>query len=929
MAELRALLLTDVVDSTKLSEAIGDEAMAQVWIAHDRAARDLLPPWRGREIDKTDGMLMLFDNADDAVNYALAYHRALAALPTPLKARAGLHVGPVLLRENTAADVALGAKPLEVEGLAKPTAARVMAIARGGQLLLTPEARDDLGRTALKVRSHGHWMIKGVSDPIELFEVGDEDNRFVTPPDGDKAYRVVRSGDWWMPVTEIPNNLPQQATSFVGRERELDEVTALLAKTRMLTLVGMGGLGKTRLSLQVAAEALHRYPDGVWFMDLAPITDPALVLSEAARVVGITEEPARPLLQTLCTHLRQRRVLFILDNCEHLIESCAKLAHAIIQAAPNVNLIASSREGLHIPSERTYPILPLPLPKTGAGVQIADLERSPAVQLFVERARQHKPAFALNEREAGAVAELVARLEGIPLAIELAAARVRSMTVTDINTRLKDRYKLLTGGSRGLQERQQTLRALVDWSYGLLKPEEQTLFNRLGVFVGGFDLAAAEAVCSDDPLDPLDVMDLLASLVEKSLVMLDESDDTSRYRMLETLREYARDRLGQSDEVLPTSMRHCDHYLTVAKEANRGLKGSEHSEWLRRFEVEVDNMRGAMTLALSGAVDPTLAVRFSAAMLNFWMLRGHATEARGIVRAALALPDVQASDVAHAWALYAGAALAGSQSDHRQAREMLETCLALRRRLGNPVDIAATLSTLALSRLHGGDPAGAAESETEALRMFRELGDRFGEAIGLLHLGQVASALGDDAQARTHLLQGLAVARAIGNAEVEAECELVLGAVTLEAGDLASARNRLERSLDICRGAGDSRGEANAHWWLGRTDLAGGDLEAAGKRLGQALRAFHDFEMWDELLGCLEDHAVLAQTGAQADRALRLVAAAAAARERLSLPRPPRHAMKLEALLAGLRETMGEADYGAAWAAGQAWGIEDAIHHAG
>ena len=275
MSEIRALLLTDVVDSTKLAESIGDEAMAEVWTSHDRVARDLLPKFRGREIDKTDGMLMLFDGAADAVAYALAYHHALAGLPVPLKARAGVHVGAVTLRENSAADIALGAKPIEVEGLAKPTAARVMSLARGGQILLTTEAREDLGKTDLKVVSHGHWMVKGVADPIELFEVGDAATRFVPPTDSEKVFRVVQAADWWLPVKDIPNNLPFQATSFVGREAELDEVKAYLDKARLVTLLGMGGLGKTRLCLQAAAELIHRFPDGVWFLDLAPLRDDA------------------------------------------------------------------------------------------------------------------------------------------------------------------------------------------------------------------------------------------------------------------------------------------------------------------------------------------------------------------------------------------------------------------------------------------------------------------------------------------------------------------------------------------------------------------------------------------------------------------------------------------------------------------------------
>ncbi len=926
MSEVRALLLTDVVDSTKLSAELGDAAMAEVWAAHDRVARDLLPPWRGREIDKTDGMLLLFETAADGVNYAAAYHRGLAALPVPLKARAGLHVGPVMLRENSAADVARGAKPLEVEGLAKPTAARVMSIARGGQILLTPEAREALGETSLQVQSHGHWVMKGLTEPVELFEVGEPGAPFAAPPDGEKVYRVVRNGERWLPAREIPNNLPLQTTSFIGRERELDEIKAHLSATRLLTLLGMGGLGKTRLSLQVAAELMAEFPDGAWFLDLAPLRDAALVVSEAAQALGVREEPDRPLVQTLCAHLKPLRVLLVFDNCEHLVKPSADLANAILRAAPLVRVLASSREALRIPGEQIYPILPLPVPRRGDSVEA--LSRSTAVRLFVERAQGHKPSFALNEREAPAVAELVARLEGIPLALELAAARVRSLTVTDINARLKDRYKILTGGGRVLLERQQTLRALVDWSYDLLNEAERSTLSRLGVFAGGFDMAAAEAVCGADPLDPLDVLDLIGSLVEKSLVMLEERDDGARYRMLETIRDYAVEKLAQSGEAADTAARHCEHYFAMAKEANRGMNGADQAEWIRRVETEHDNVRAAMATALAGGVDAIVAVKLTVAMLGFWMFRGYSTEGRGLVKAALALPAIQASELAQAHALYVGAALAESQSDYAEARQMLETCLELRRGLGSAVDTAATLSTLSLVRLKAGDANGAAEGEREALQIFRELGDRVGEAIGLLHLGQISLTLGDDAQALSDLEQCLAIAREIKNQEIEGECELLLGEVAFEVGDATRAYLRFMRSLSVCSEDGDRRGEANALWWLGKAALQAGELAVARSRLGEALQAFRDFEMREELLGCVEDHAALVQAEGSTELAVRIAAAASMSRERLGLARSPRGEQRWQVQLDSLRQAMTGAAFDVVWDEGRSADLEETIRAA-
>jgi predicted ATPase/class 3 adenylate cyclase len=924
MAEIRALLLTDMVDSTQLSEAIGDEAMAAVWAAHDRVARDLLPPWRGREIDKTDGMLLLFETAADAVGYALQYHRALGAMAVPLKARAGLHVGPVFLRENTAEDVALGAKPLEVDGLAKPTAARVMSLARGGQTLLTPEAREDLGRCEFKLQSHGHWLVKGVAEPIELFEVGEPGARPVAPSDSDKVHRVVRLGDWWLPAREIPNNLPHPGTSFIGREREIDEIEALLGEARLVTLLGMGGLGKTRLALQAAAERLHLFPDGVWFVDLSPLRDGVLVAAEAAQVLGVAEEPGRPLQASLGAHLRAKQALLILDNCEHLIEPAAELAHAIVQGAPQVRLLATSREPLHVPGEHTVPILPLPVPERGASLRV--LQAAPAVQLFVQRAQAHKPGFELDEQEAPAVAELVARLEGIPLALELAAARVRALSVADINKRLSDRYKLLTGGSRILQERQQTLRALVDWSYELLGAHEQRLLRRLAVFVGGFDLEAAEKVCGVEPIDPVEVLDLLGSLVEKSLVMAQDGAGRTRYRMLETIRDYAREKLQAEGEQAAAALRHHEHYFELAKHARIGVDGADQGIWLTRLELELDNLRSAMSLALAGGADPVNAVKLATALQGFWILRGYITEGRRLVQAALELPAVQAFDLAKAHALYVGAALAECQSDHAEARRMLQMALVIHHTLGDPENIAATLSTLAMARLDAGDVANARADQTEALAIFRDLGHGLNQAIGLCNLGQVALFEQDLALARSLLAEALDLVRRVGSPEQEAECELLLGDVAFEAGADAEASACFERSLAICRDSADKRGAANALWRLGAMSLAGGDHATARARLGQALAEFRGAEMWKELLGCLEDFAVLAQLAGRAAAALRIAAAVTAARQRLGLIRRPAQERRWQRRLQALRAGEGAAQAAAAWdEAYDHWETDDAV----
>jgi predicted ATPase/class 3 adenylate cyclase len=926
MSERRALLLTDVVDSTATSEALGDAAATALWSAHDRVARDLLPPWRGREIDKTDGMLLLFDDAADAVGYALAYNQAILKLAVPLTSRAGLHVAEVTLRENSAADVVLGAKPLEVDGIAKPTAARVMTLARGGQILLTPEARESLGETALQVQSHGHWAIKGIAEPIEIFEAGEAGATLKAPADGDKCYRVTRVGERWVPINELPNNLPQLMTSFQGRERELDEVKGLLSKVRLVTLLGMGGLGKTRLSLQVAAELTPQYPDGVWFIDLAPIRDPGLIVGEVAQVLDVMEERGRPLVQTVCNHLKTRRVLLIFDNCEHLTKAAAELANAVLRAAPKVCILASSRETLRVPGEHTYPVHPLPVPARDANVKA--LLRSPAVRLFIDRAKQHRPSFTLTSREAPAVAEMVVRLEGIPLALELAAARMKSMSVTDINARLKDRFKLLTGGGTVLLERQQTLRALVDWSYVLLSVYEKKVLARLSVFMGGFDLAAAEEVCGADPIDSFDVVDLLQSLVEKSLVMLDQREENTRYQVLETIRDYAHEKLQQDGELAATAVLHCNHYFVLAKAARDGLRGAEQAQWIWRLETELDNVRAAIALALSGGIDPVIAVKIAVAMQSFWILRGYATEGRKLVAQALALPAVRESDLAQGHALYVGAALAVCQSDYDEARQMLENCLALRRRLGNPFDVAATLSTLSMALLPLGDADGARTTEQEALQIFRQIGYRIGEGIGLLHLGQIELDAGHGEAALKYLNDGLALAHVIKYQELEGDCELHLGELALDADDRSNALSHLKRSLTICRDAGDKRGVARAQWWLGKAELREGDIEGARRSLAAALSSFRAFEMREDLVSALGDWSALAAAEGRIQLAVRLSGAVDAAAERLALWRPPRSAHRWVAHVDSLRAAMPADEFDAARAEGKGWDIDEALRRA-
>ncbi len=921
-SKLTTLLFTDIEGSTRLWEQEA-ASMSLALAEHDRLSRVAVADHRGAIVKMTgDGMYAAFADPADALAATVALQRSLDALanakPVSLRLRAGLHLGLVERRDD------------DLFGSPVNRAARIMKAAHGGQILVS-QAVVDRTRERLpdgaSLRDLGAVRLRDLATSEHVYQL--------LHPDLRQDFPALRS------LEATPNNLPQQATSFIGRESELAEAKRLLDGTRLLTLLGMGGLGKTRLSLQIAADVLDRYPDGVWFVDLAPIRDPSLVPNATGHVLGIREEAGKSLTQSLCEHLREHTLLIVLDNCEHLVDACASLADTLLKAIPGIRILATSREALHIQGEQTYPVLPLRVPDRKAGADA--LLRSDAVQLFVERGRLQRPDFAVTDDDAAAVAELCARLDGIPLALELAAARLRSLSVAEINARLHDRFRLLTGGSRVALERQQTLRALVSWSYDLLREDEQIVLDRLSVFAGGFDLQAAEAVCGADPIAPEDVLDLVNSLVDKSLIMVEQEGRASRYGLLETIkefahehltkrpglqtaiREFASERLKERDDVAATAARHCEYYLNLAKMARPRLVGPEDAEWTRRLEVELDNLRAAIALSLAGGVDPVIAVKIEVALMTFRIRRGYSNEARNNVRAALMLPEIRDPNVARGHALYLGGAFAILQGDYAEAAAMLNECLAIRRALGAPKDTAPTLSTLSTLHLRQGDVAQARVCEEEALALYRAQGDRFGEAVGLFNLGEIAVRQADDASARRLFEQGLLIARSIRDAELEGECERNLGELALVAGDLDGARRRFACSLKICQQAEDMRNEAIALWCLGKADVAGGEPSSGRVKFADALRAFESFQMSSEALDCLEDFAALMQDAGRCDGAVHLHAAASAIRERLGIPRLHRGESRRLSSIEAAHEALGEEAFDAAWAEGATWALDDAI----
>jgi non-specific serine/threonine protein kinase len=557
------------------------------------------------------------------------------------------------------------------------------------------------------------------------------------------------------------HNLPAQLSGFVGREPELAEVTRLLPTTRLLTLVGSAGAGKTRLALRVAESIVDQYPDGVWLVELAPLADPTLVAKAVADALAVPEHPGRSLRDSLANALRQRQLLLVLDNCEHLVQACAELVEALLRACPNLRVLATSRQSLHVTGETTWRVPSMGFPPPEGPLSLGQLAEFDAPHLFVERVKATSPHFAVSEQNQTSIARICARLDGIPLAIELAAARVAALGLDPIAERLNDRLKILGSGSRAALPRQQTLRAALDWSHDLLSEPERVLFRRLAVFSGGWTLEAAEAVCSEVPHDPtpaFDVLSLLAELVDKSLVIVDETGGSVRYRFLETMREYGWEKLRLAGEEETIHDRHGAWFMTLAEGADAKIRGAEQAMWLTRLEVDHDNLRAALTWFLAGERAPAAALRLAGALAWFWRIHGYLSEGRRWLDRALASPGLERSP-ARPRALNGAGLLAWAQGDGRSTTALLEASLALARDLGDPEGIAWSLHGLGRVFLTARDFERADQVLEASLISFRERQDVAGCTYSLLHLANVARERADYARAATLFAETLGLAR--------------------------------------------------------------------------------------------------------------------------------------------------------------------------
>jgi predicted ATPase/class 3 adenylate cyclase/Tfp pilus assembly protein PilF len=900
---LLTFLIADIRGYTSFMATHGDERGALLAERFADLAEAVVQQHAGTLVElRGDEILAAFTSARQALYAAVDLQSGFArevARDFPVQIGIGLDAGD--------------ATPLKggYRGSALNLAARLQSLARD-EIFVSETVVGLAGATAgLAFVDRGLVSVKGFPLPIRVFQAG-------------------RTGDLpgalspLQPATTAPpHNLQEDATPFIGREREIEQAMILMGDphTRLVTLTGTGGSGKTRLAIQIGRNLLEHFEDGVFFCELAPLTDPSIVPSAIAQVLDIKERPGGDIFATLLAELRDRHHLLILDNFEHLMEA-AGIVSTLLDSCRHLHVIVTSRTPLHLAWEHEFAVPPLAIPDLQHLPDVLALSRLESVALFLSRARAARSDFHLTEENAPFIADIVSRLDGLPLAIELAAARIKVLPPRTLLQHLSSRLKLLTGGARDRHSRHHTLRSTIDWSYSLLADEEKILFARISVFAGGWTLESAEAVCSCG--DELDIVEGMTSLVDKSLVV-EEGDEEPRFRLLETIREYARERLAQSDEMAAVQTLHGEWVDRLVGEASAELTGSRQFEWLERLEIEHDNIRAALQWSCEGD-DMERGLRIAANLWRFWWMRGYLREGRDWF--ARLLGDAAGDRVAtgvRADALNGAGVLAHVQDDYTQALGLYQASLALRRAAGDKQKIAASLSNMGALEAELGHYDRAETLHEEALTLRREGGDAWGTATSLNALGNVLLEQGRYDRAGETYHEALTVQEGLGDTWGIATSVTNLGQVALQRGDERGAEPLFREGLKLRRQLGDRQGIAISLSHLGDVYMERGELERASGMYRQSFTLNRDVGDQLGIAVSLEGLAMTAHLRGQPEAAVQLLSAATGLRESIGAPPTRAGQTRLERHLASLRGTLGDRIFDELWRRGSHMEVEDLV----
>jgi len=885
-------LFTDIENSTPLWEQYPEE-MKSALAKHDALLKETIEKNNGQIIKTTgDGFHAVFSTAIDAVKASLDAQRNFQTSEVSetsevsLRVRMGLHTGEAELRDG------------DYYGSTLNRAARIMSIGHGGQILLSETtlqiSREHLSEN-INVLDLGQHQLKGLSRTETIYQI--------SLPDLQQEFPALKS------LMQATNNLPTQLTSFIGRERELAEAKSKLENARLLTLIGPGGTGKTRLSVQIATDQLGNFKDGVWLVELAPISDSNLINTTIASVFDLREVQDIPISTILIDFLRAKNLLLILDNCEHIVEASAEATDQILQSCPGLKVLASSREALGIDGETVY--------------RVPSLKENEAIRLFADRATKAEPRFELTDENALHVTQICSRLDGIPLAIELAAARVKMFTPRQIAERLDDRFKLLTGGSRTALPRQQTLRALIDWSYQSLNEVEQRALRHLAVFSGGWLFEAAESVIGGD-----EAMEGLLGLVNKSLVNVEEKNSLSRYRFLETIRQYAMEKLLESGEAAEIRNRFLDHVLKMAESSSLGLFSSEIEEHLDIFEADHDNIRSALKWALENHPDKALQLIHHVG--SYWSVRDHNTEAIQWCSAALnKTENTEGLDMERARVYIVLGWSCVTTGDHRQGRAASEQAMKLGQKTNDPSTVARAYGTLALACVFLGDYSTAYQAAEEGDAYSREHGLRNELAFILASRSQMAyTADNDIVKAKQYLEEAEKLSREEGFRWAYSFSAYGLARVAGILGDMETARAQFARSEEIARQMGNNRIIYSSQSELAHILREHGELEEALQTYINLLPKWKDLGHRSAVAHELECIAFILIKKGNHTNAVKLLGAAEGIREDIDSSMTKFEEIEYQKEISFLQAAMDKAAFEQLWEEGKQLKLNDAIEFA-